>query len=157
MTEVLVRNTELISNLCATRKDSESEWLAKDNPETNPITIRPETVSHVAEQLSWVPLPCCSLPRCLLPIKSLALSACVSSDNSFPSVRQESILGAPERGAAFLQQSHGLEPTRLLCPWNFLGKNTGVGCHSLLQRVFLTQGWNRGLPLCRQILYCLSH
>ena len=30
-------------------------------------------------------------------------------------------------------QSNGLQPTRLLCPWNFPGKNTGVGCHFLLQ------------------------
>ena len=30
-------------------------------------------------------------------------------------------------------QSHGLWPTRLFCKWNFLGKNIGVGCHSLLQ------------------------
>ena len=29
-------------------------------------------------------------------------------------------------------QPHGLQPTRLLCPWNFPGKNTGVGCHLLL-------------------------
>ena len=28
--------------------------------------------------------------------------------------------------------THGLYPARLLCPWNFLGKNTGVGCHFLL-------------------------
>ena len=28
---------------------------------------------------------------------------------------------------------HGLEPTRLLCPWNSPGKITGVGCHFLLQ------------------------
>ena len=28
---------------------------------------------------------------------------------------------------------HGLWPTRLLCPWDFPGKNTGVGCHFLLQ------------------------
>ena len=34
---------------------------------------------------------------------------------------------------------HGLQPTRLLCPWDFPGKNTGVGCHFLLQEVFLTQ------------------
>ena len=34
---------------------------------------------------------------------------------------------------------HGLQPTRLLCPWNFPGKNTGVGCHFLLQGIFLTQ------------------
>jgi len=30
----------------------------------------------------------------------------------------------------------------LLCPWDSLGKNTGVGCHALLQGIFLTQGWN---------------
>ena len=29
-----------------------------------------------------------------------------------------------------------------LCPWDFPGKNTGVGCHFLLQRVFLTQRLN---------------
>ena len=35
-----------------------------------------------------------------------------------------------------------MEPTRLLCPWDSPGKNTGVGCHSLLQRIFPTQGSN---------------
>ena len=30
-------------------------------------------------------------------------------------------------------QLHGLEPTRFLCPWDSPGKNTGVGCHALLQ------------------------
>ena len=30
------------------------------------------------------------------------------------------------------QRSHGLQPTRLLCPWDFPGKSTGVGCHCLL-------------------------
>ena len=33
----------------------------------------------------------------------------------------------------------GLWPTRLLSPWDFPGKNTGVGCHFLPQRIFLTQ------------------
>ena len=36
------------------------------------------------------------------------------------------------------------------------GKNTGVGCHAL-QGIFPTQGSNTGLPLCRWILYHLSH
>ena len=36
-------------------------------------------------------------------------------------------------------------------------KNTGVGCHALLQGIFPTQGLNPGLPHCRQILYHLSH
>ena len=30
---------------------------------------------------------------------------------------------------------HGLQPTRLLRPWDFPGKSTGVGCHCLLQRM----------------------
>ena len=44
-----------------------------------------------------------------------------------------------------------------LHPQDFPGKNTGVGCHALLQGVFPTQGSNPGLPHCRQILYQLSH
>ena len=35
---------------------------------------------------------------------------------------------------------HGLYPARLLCPWDAPGKNTGVGCHFLLQGSFPTQG-----------------
>ena len=46
---------------------------------------------------------------------------------------------------------------RLLCPWDFPGKSTGVGCHFLLQGIFLTQGSNPGLLHCRQMLYPLSH
>ena len=37
------------------------------------------------------------------------------------------------------------------------GKNIGVGCHALLQRIFLTQGSNPGLPCCRQTIYHESH
>ena len=36
---------------------------------------------------------------------------------------------------------HGLEPARLLCPWDFLSKSTGDGCHFLLQGICLT--WDR--------------
>ena len=49
------------------------------------------------------------------------------------------------------------DPTRLLCPWASPGKNTGVGCHSLLQGIFPTQGSNPGLLHCSQMLYCLNH
>ena len=56
-----------------------------------------------------------------------------------------------------LLQPHGLQPDRLLCPWDSLGKNTGVGCHSLLQGIFPTQESNPGLPHCRQILYQLNY
>ena len=37
------------------------------------------------------------------------------------------------------------------------GKNTGVGCHALLQRNFPTQGLNPGFLHCRRILYQLSY
>ena len=52
---------------------------------------------------------------------------------------------------------HGLQPARLLCPWDSPGKNTGVGCHALLQRIFPTQGSKLGPFHCRQVLYSLTH
>ena len=48
------------------------------------------------------------------------------------------------------------DPVDIYSPWNSLGKNTGVGSHSLLQGVFPAQGSNPGLPHCRWILYQLS-
>ena len=53
--------------------------------------------------------------------------------------------------------SDSLQPHGLFNPLDSLGQNTGVGSLSLLQRIFLTQGSNSGLPHCRQILYELSH
>ena len=52
---------------------------------------------------------------------------------------------------------HGMEPTRILSPWDFPGKNTGVGCHFLFQGTFPTRGSNPGLPHCRKTLYHLSY
>ena len=50
-------------------------------------------------------------------------------------------------------QPCGLKPSRVLCPQDFPGKNTGVGCHFPLQGIFLTQGLNPPLLHCRWILY----
>ena len=44
--------------------------------------------------------------------------------------------------------SDSLQPHGLYSPWNSPGQNTGVGNHSLLQRIFPTQGVNPGLPPC---------
>ena len=75
----------------------------------------------------------------------------------------------PQKSQPFFQQEsesekllnslrpHGLQPVRILCPWNSPGKNTGVGCHFLFQGIFWTQGSNLCLLHCRQILYHLSH
>ena len=62
----------LLNKVCTTRKDSESEWLAKDNLETNPITIKPKIQATWQSSSPGFPYP----PACL--IKSLALSAYVS-------------------------------------------------------------------------------
>jgi len=85
-----------MSDAWATRKDSKLEWLAKDHPETNPITLKPCEPRGRAVLLgsltlllsTWVPFP--NKISCFV-------STCVSSDNSFPSVRQEPSLG-PWRG-----------------------------------------------------------
>ena len=48
-------------------------------------------------------------------------------------------------------------PVKLLHPWDFPFKSTGMGCDFLLQGIFPTQGSNPGLLHCRQTLYILSH
>ena len=47
-------------------------------------------------------------------------------------------------------QSPEQQPNRLLCPWNFPGKNIEVDCHFLIQGIFLTQG-------SKPHLLCLLH
>ena len=61
-----------------------------------------------------------------------------------------------KRNVTLVPSPH-LFKSRLLCPWNSPGKNTGVGCHSLPQGIFPVQESNLSLLHCRQILYCLSH
>ena len=95
---------------------------------------------------------------------------------------QESNLGLPHCGQTLYHLSHQRSPLlshenvthsavsnslqlmdcsppgpRFLWPWNSPGKNAAVGHHSLFQGIFPTQGWNPGLPHCRQMLYPLSH
>ena len=77
---------------------TELEWLAKDHPETYPITIKPKTSSQAAEQYSWVPLPFCPPPGCPFPIKSLALSAHVSPRTIHFWVLDKSPASGPGRG-----------------------------------------------------------
>ena len=56
-----------------------------------------------------------------------------------------------------LLQPHTLWPTKLLCLWDFSGKNTGVGCHFLLQGIFPIQGWNPCVLLWQADSLPLSH
>ena len=54
-------------------------------------------------------------------------------------------------------QPHGLWPSRLLGPWDFAGKSTGVGSHFLLQGIFLTKWLNLGLLPWQADSLLLSH
>ena len=65
--------------------------------------------------------------------------------------------GCPSESESRPVVSDSLWPHSLYSPWNSPGQNTGVGSLSLLQRIFPTQGSNPGVPLCRWILYQLSH
>ena len=49
---------------------------------------------------------------------------------------------------------HGLQPTRLLCPWDFPGKSIGVGCHCLIHHCFL-RSINKASACPTQCLYPL--
>ena len=53
---------------------------------------------------------------------------------------------------------HGPQPIRLLCSWAFPGKKTRVGCHFLLQGIFLIQVLNLHLLHCQvNFFFPLSH
>ena len=52
---------------------------------------------------------------------------------------------------------HGLQPARLLCPWNFPGKSTAVGYYSLLQSIVPTRGLNTCLNKLLGLLQALAY
>ena len=94
----------LVWEMCTTRRDPESDqiWVKQDDwPETTwkltPFTIKPETASHVAEHLSFVPLFYCSLAGLPFPTKSSALSVCVSPGTIHFQVLDKSPLLGPGR------------------------------------------------------------
>ena len=92
-------------------------------PKPSQLPLSPNLVS-----LCKSPFTLSITPRVSLPVLCACSVASVVSDSLRP---------------------HALEPTRLLCPWDFPGKNTGVGHHALLQRIFPTQGSNPPLLHCK--------
>ena len=77
-----------------------------------PTLFDPETAAHLflwfSRQEHWSGLP---FPSPMHESEKWKWSCAVVYDSSWP---------------------HGLQPTRLLRPWDFPGKSTGVGCHCLL-------------------------
>ena len=83
-----------------------------------PLCATPQTAAHqvppplgFSRQEHWSGLP---FPSPVQESEKWKWSHSVLSDSSRP---------------------HGLQPTKLLCPWDFPGESTGVGCHSLLQHI----------------------
>ena len=74
----------------------QARWLARDNLETNLITMKPETESRDRAVLGS--LMHCSPPRCLFPIKSLASSAHVSPQTIHFQVLETNPLSGPGWG-----------------------------------------------------------
>ena len=67
------------------------------------------------------------------------------------------VLGSVAQSCLTLCDPMGYSPPGFSVHGDSPGKNTGVGCHALIQGIFPTQGSKLGLPHYRQILYHLSH
>ena len=70
-----------------------------------------------------------------------------------PHLEDLSFLKSEREGVSGSVPLHGLQPARLLCPWDSPGQNTGVDCYFLLQGIFPTQGSYLGLLHCRRSVY----
>ena len=101
-------------------------------------------------------LTCFSIPvPSLVPgAKIFPRSACCMNEDKVFAWKSESI------SDSIMSDSFAIPWTvscQAPCPWSSPGKDTGVGCHFLLQGIFLIQGLNPGLLHCRKILYWLSY
>ena len=143
-----------LNKACTTRKDSESEWLAKDNLETSPITIKPKTVQATWQSRSpGFPYPTALPPGALSQENLLLCHTCVSSDNSFLSVRQEPSF-IPWKGSAFLQQAY-FSPVSLFAWQSLIKPFFSTSLKTLSPKIDLVS-WYRGLIWLHNQNYTLS-
>ena len=82
------------------------------------------------------------LGQCLAHCKCLPLFFCLVELPLFSSLELHGCCCLVAKLCLTPLWLHGLQPARLLCPWDSPGKNTGVGCYFLLQGIFQTQGPN---------------
>ena len=90
-----------------------------DDPRSRRLqTKAQESIWSICPRKQWDPNSCSMTPT---PASHCCCCCCCCCCCQVASVVSNSV------------QPHGLQPTRLLCPWDSPGKNTGVGCHFLLQ------------------------
>ena len=112
--------------------------------------------SHCIDTHAWVQVKAgdnlnniCSLVNSIIPVSTSRFQHCtVSWKRSAQCQSCEFVLAGAfvvvwaSESCLTLLWPRGLQPTRLLCPWDFPSRNTGVCCHFLLQGIFLTQESN---------------
>ena len=114
-------------------------WGWDKNQEILPQTLLPQWIFHPFIFMSHV--------------TSLTKKLTTATHLTLPTLPLRVCLHSKSLQSCLTLQPHGRSPARLLCSWDSLGKNIGVGCHALLQGIFPTQGSNLCLLHCRQILY----
>ena len=118
-----------------------------------------DTLSVVVQLLSWVELfvtPWTSAHQ--FPLSStVSQSLCKFMSIESLMLSNHLTLSSSVLCSSVSTSLQFLGPTMVLCPWDFPGLDTGVGFHSLLQRIFQMQESNLGLLRCRQIFYHLGH
>ena len=95
----------------------------------------------------------------IIPLRCSSLvQHCHIQNKAAPRPPQDMCVLAKSLQSCLTLRPHGLQPSRVLCPWDFPGKNTGVGCHALLQGIFQTQKSNPNLScIGRHVLYHQRH
>ena len=133
-----------------------SLWVFKPTFSLSSFTFIKRLLS--SSSLSAIRVVSSAYLRLLIFLPVILIPACVSSSPAFLMMYSAYKLNKQGERLNLLKEDHGfmlshfssvllfvtcgLQPTRLLCPRDSLGKNTGVGCHALLQEVFLTQRLN---------------
>ena len=116
-----------------------------------PLTFRPLRASGSTEECKWSPYE----DRNRASELKIPDSAYPPSSHSLYPLFCDKVCVHESESCSVVSDS--LQPHGLYSPWNSLAQNTRMSSHSLLQRIFSTQGLNPGRPHCTQILCQLSH
>ena len=144
-----------------TEIEYEFEEITLERVRKNPIIQNPNLAFHIllSNGLSWGNVQMCIIHTLTMKIlmKCLQWKAWRQADQptrtfikctawlGFGKMNRESqvfseLVWCESENVSCSVMSDSLWPHGLLCPWDFPGKNTRVGCHSILQGIFLTQG-----------------
>ena len=127
-----------VADYCWRNSFSHCEWKLKGQRKIKLLRIKVRGLGHLKSAYRLIFLSflfLASLSSNWMLVKYLAKGNILFTQQSFACILSGSVVSDS-------LQPHGLQPARFLSPWGFPGKNTGAGCHFLLQGIFLTQGSN---------------